>query len=626
MQSPEDIRVGRSRRLTLLSTGLALLIAFVLLMVHQYVVGRALMIEELHTEAAIVGANSAAALAFNDPKAAQETINAVRLTPRVIGGGLYRANGMRLAETSDGTWQVPESLRAPQAPTATAYGLAGGVLLEDVRVEGTKVGTLLLRVSFSGLYWRMLEYAVGVLGIAGVALTVAYRLTARLRRRMAQAEEQMDRLAFYDQVTGLPNRRLFERELRQAVERVEREATGAALLLIDVDDFKKVNDSFGHAVGDKVLQMIGVRMASVLRPTDLVARIGGDEFGAILHGLYGSDNAAKVARLMIEAIAAPFPTEPTPTHVGLSIGVAMLPDDGTDPAALLRCADMAMYVAKRHGKNGFQFFSEHIDARVRGDLQLESGLRQALKEGGEGLWVAYQPQLDAHTRQLLGVEALLRWQRDDGTTVSPAQFIPVAEKSGLIIELGDWVLDRICRDLQQMRAQGLDLPKVSVNVSPRQLLRGPGIVDSFRRTLLRYGEPVERFEFELTENALMEEGGSVVLEAFRAAGFALAIDDFGTGYSSLGYLKRFQVGTLKIDQSFVHGLPSDGENAAIVSAVIQMSRALNIMVVAEGVETEAQIEFLCACGCHVLQGYLLGRPMPAAQLVSHVRDRWPVQT
>jgi len=624
MPSTEDLRAGRSRRLSLLSTGLALLIAFVLLMVHQYVVGRALMIDELQTQAAIVGANSAAALVFNDPKAAQETINAVRLTPRVIGAGLYRSNGMRLAETSDGSWPVPESLSGPQAPRATAYGLAGGVLLEDVRVEGTKVGTLLLRVSFSGLYWRMVEYALGVLGIAGVALTLAYRLTARLRRRMARAEEQMDRLAFYDQVTGLPNRRLFERELRQAVALVARESCGAALLLIDVDDFKKVNDSFGHAVGDKVLHMIAERMTSVLRPTDIVARIGGDEFGAILHGLHDSDNAAKVARLMIEAIGAPFPTEPTPTHVGLSIGVAMLPDDGTDPAALLRCADMAMYVAKRQGKNGFQFFSEHIDTRVRGDLQLEAGLRQALKEGGAGLWVAYQPQFDAHTRQMLGVEALLRWRRDDGTLVSPAQFIPVAEKSALIVELGDWVLDRICQDLRQMRAAGLDLPKVSVNVSPRQLLRGPGVVDSFCRTLMRHGEPVERFEFELTESALMEEGGSVVLEAFRAAGFALAIDDFGTGYSSLGYLKRFQVGALKIDQSFVQGLPSDGENAAIVSAVIQMGRALNIAVVAEGVETEAQAEFLLACGCHVLQGYLLGSPMPPEQLASHVRGNRPL--
>lgn len=623
MQTPEDVRIGRSGRLSLLSTGLALVIAFILLMVHQYVVGRAMMIEEFQTEAMIIGANSAAALVFNDPKAAQETINVVRLTPRVVGGALYRADGVRLAETSDGTWQVPDSLAG--APKATVYGLAGGYLRDDVRVEGTKVGTLLMRVSFQRLYWRLLEYAMGVVGIAGVALTLAYRLTGRLRRRMARAEEQMNQLAFYDQVTGLPNRRMFERELRQAVARVSRESGGAALLLIDVDDFKKVNDTFGHEMGDKVLRMIGTRMAGVLRPTDVVARIGGDEFGAILHGLTDTENAAKVARLMIDAAGEPFPTEPTPTHVGLSIGVAMLPADGTDPAALLRCADMAMYVAKRHGKNGFQFFSEHIDARVRGDLQLEAGLRQALKEGGRGLWVAYQPQLDALNRQLLGVEALLRWQRDDGQLVSPGEFIPVAEKSGLIVELGDWVLSQICRDLQLMRGAGLELLKVSVNVSPRQLLRGPGVVDNFCRTLLEYGEPVERFEFELTEGALMEEGGSVVLEAFRAAGFSLSIDDFGTGYSSLGYLKRFQVGALKIDQSFVHGLPSDGENAAIVSAVIQMARALNILVVAEGVETEAQAEFLCACGCHVLQGYLLGRPMPAAELVNYARQRWPVQ-
>lgn len=623
MQSVEDVRVGRSGRLSLMSTGLALVIAFILLMVHQYVVGRALLIEEIQTEATIIGANSAAALVFNDSKAAQETINVVRLTPRVVGGGLYRVDGQRLAETSDGTWLVPASLDSDGAPNATVYGLAGGFLREDVRVEGTKVGTLLLRVSFAGLYWRMMEYAVGVLGIAGVALTLAYRLTSRLRRRMARAEEKMDQLAFYDQVTSLPNRRLFERELRQAVLRVARESSGAALLLIDVDDFKKVNDSFGHAVGDKVLQMIGTRMTGVLRPTDIVARIGGDEFGAILHGIADPENAAKVARLMIEAVREPFATEPTPTHIGLSIGVAMLPADGTDPAALLRSADMAMYVAKRQGKNGFQFFSEHIDTRVRGDLQLEAGLRQALKEGGRGLWVAYQPQLDAVSRQLLGVEALLRWQRDDGRMVAPVEFIPVAERSGLIVDLGDWVLDQVCRDLQLMRVGGLELPKVAVNVSPRQLQRGPGVVESFGRTLLRYGEPVERFEFELTENALMEEGGAVVLEAFRAAGFSLSIDDFGTGYSSLGYLKRFQVAALKIDRSFVHGLPSDGENAAIVSAVIQMARALNIMVVAEGVETEAQIEFLCACGCHVLQGYLLGRPMPAAELVQYARERWP---
>lgn len=629
MNTQKD-RIGRSNRLSLLSTGLALLIAFILLMVHQYVVDRSLMLEELRTEAAMIGANSTAALVFNDPKAAQETINTVRLTPRITGGALYRADGMQLASAADGGWHFPLKLivareddtqKLFEVPASTAYGIFGGVLRQDIRVEDAQVGTLLLHVSFSSLYWRLFEYALGVLGIATVALTLAYRLTSGLRRRMVRAEEKLEQLAFYDQVTGLPNRRLFERELRQAVARVARERAGAALLFIDVDDFKKVNDSLGHAVGDQVLKMIGERMTAVLRSGDVVARLGGDEFAAILFGIGDPENAARVARLMIETIAIPFPTKPTSSHVGLSMGVLLLPADDQDPAVLLRRADMAMYVAKTHGKNSFHFFSEAIDARVRSDLELEAGLRQALHEGGRGLWVAYQPQLCAQTRQLVGVEALVRWQREDGRHVSPCEFIPVAEQTGLISELGDWVLNQVCRDLADLRASGVDLPKVSVNVSPRQLLRGSSVVARFCETLVRFAEPVSRFEFELTESALMEEGGSAVLDAFHTAGFSLSIDDFGTGYSSLGYLKRFRVTALKIDQSFVRDLPMDRENAAIVTAVIQMSRALNLKVVAEGVETQAQAEFLSDCGCHILQGYLLGRPMPPAALVAYVHER-----
>lgn len=625
MSTPND-RIRRSNRLSLLSTGLAMLIAFILLVVHQYVVARQLMLEELRTEAAIIGANSAAALLFNDPKAAQETIGTARLSPRVMGGALYRSNGVQLAAI--GGQGFPEQL--PQngdvhadplasVPNSMAFGLLDGHLREDVRVDGSKVGTLLLHVSFSSLYWRLFEYALGVLGIATVALALAYRLTGGLRRRMTHAEERLEQLAFYDQVTGLANRRFFEHELQQTALRLTRDRAGAALFFIDVDDFKKVNDSFGHEVGDKVLKMIGERMVSVVRSTDVVARLGGDEFGAILHDIKDSEDVAMVARAMIEAISEPFPTEPTPSHVGLSIGVALLPADGTDPAVLLRCADMAMYVAKTKGKNGFQFFSEEIDARVRFDLNLEAGLRQALNNDGHGLWIAYQPQLCAQTRQLLGVEALLRWRQEDGQLVSPVEFIPIAEKTGLITELGDWVLNQVCRDLVFMRASGLDLPKVSVNVSPRQLQAGTGVVENFRKTLMRAGEAVERFEFEITESALMGEGATVVLDAFHGAGFSLSIDDFGTGYSSLGYLKRFEVGSLKIDRSFIHGLPGDVGNAAIVTAVIQMSRALDIKVVAEGVETDEQAEFLRACGCHILQGYLLGRPMAAADLVSYVR-------
>lgn len=633
---PQIDRIRRSNRLSLLSTGLALLIAFILLMVHQYVVGRSLMVEELHTEAAIVGSNSAAALVFSDAKAAQETINAVRLTPRITGGALYRADGRRLASvSSDGGWSFPARLvvggadasqELYEVPPATAYGLFGGVLREDIHVEGTQVGTLLLHVSFSWLYWRMFQYAVGVLGIATVALALAYRLTSGLRRRMVRAEEQLELLAFYDQVTGLPNRRLFERELRQTAVRTARERVGAALLFIDIDDFKKVNDSLGHAVGDQVLKMIGERMMAVLRSGDVVARLGGDEFAVILYGIGDPENAARVAHLMLEAIAVPFPTKPTPSHVGLSIGVLLLPAEDNDPTVLLRRADMAMYVAKTHGKNSFRFFSEAIDDRVRHELELEAELRLALREGGRGLWVAYQPQLCARTRQLVGVEALARWRRDDGTQVGPGEFIPVAEQTGLISELGDWVLNQVCRDLATLRASGVDLPKVSVNVSSRQLLRGSGLVARFCDTIARHGEQRERFEFELTESALMDEGGSAVLDAFHDAGFSLSIDDFGTGYSSLGYLKRFQVSELKIDQSFVRDLPHNGESAAIISAVIQMSHALNLAVVAEGVETQEQADFLRACDCDVLQGYWFARPMPPAELVAYLRAFLPSAT
>lgn len=623
----QNDRTRRSRRLKVLSTALTLLIAFILLMLHQYVIGRRMMVEELQTTAAIVGANGAAALAFNDVKAARETLGAVRLTPRVIGGALYQTDGLLLARAGDPERLLPSSLPVGDAsvtsptgePRLTSDGLVRGLMREEISVEGTRVGTLLLHVTFASLYQHMLEYAIGILAIAAVALVLAYQLTGGMRRRMLQAERQLEHMAFFDQVTGLPNRRMFEHELRQAVNRAQREHDEVALLFIDVDDFKKVNDSCGHEVGDQVLQLIGARLKSATRSSDVVARLGGDEFAALLFGIGSSDNAATVARSMIELINEAFPTQPVSSHVGLSIGVALLTTDGNDPALLLRRADMAMYVAKTSGKNNVHFFSEEIDARVRGELALEAGLRQALTDEGHGLWVAYQPQLCAQTRQLQGVEALVRWQQDDGRLVSPAEFIPVAEKSGLITDLGDWVLSQVCRDLALMRAEGVELPRVAVNVSSRQLLRGRSVVDHFCETLRLHGERVDRFEFELTESALTGSDGVDVLDAFVDAGFSLSIDDFGTGYSSLGYLKRFQVGTLKIDQSFVRGLPHNVENAAIVVAVIQMAQALKIKVVAEGVEAEEQAGFLQAAGCDVLQGYLLGRPMPPAQLVSYVK-------
>ncbi|MFZ2852505.1 MAG: EAL domain-containing protein [Rhodocyclaceae bacterium] len=622
-------RAHRSRRLTLLSTGVALLIALILLFVHQYVTARAQLLDELHTEAAIIGANSTAALVFNDKAAGREILGAIRLTPRIAGAALYRADGRLLAAEAKNAAVFPPHLPAEGGAGADDRGglhepgRFGGVLSEEIRNDATKVGTLLLHVDFSSLYRRLLEYMLSVMAIALVALVLAQRFTARLRHRVASTEERLAQLALYDQVTGLGNRRLFELELKKAVIRIRREPLGAALLFIDVDDFKKVNDSCGHEVGDRVLRTIGERLSGAIRSADTVARIGGDEFAAILYEVGNPENAAKVAREMIAAIAEAFPTQPTPSHVGLSIGLAMLPADGDDPVTLLRRADMAMYAAKSAGKNRFHFFSAEIDARVHVDLALEAGLRLALQTPDGGLWVAYQPQLCTITKTLVGVEALARWRRADGTEVSPGEFIPVAEKSGLISALGRWVLSRVCRDLAELRAAGVDIPKVAINVSPRQLTRGTDLAAQICRTLDEHGETAGRFEFELTENALMDEGGALVLDALHAAGFSLAIDDFGTGYSSLGYLKRFQVSKLKIDQRFIRELPDNPDDAAIVSAVIKMAWALDIRVVAEGVETEAQAKFLQLHGCEVLQGYLLGRPMPPAALVAYVRERRP---
>ena len=604
-----------SERLSILTTAIALLIAFVLLTVYQFVSGHQQLQEEIRTEAAIIGTNSSAALAFNDEKAAGEILGAIRLTPRILGGALYRPDGRLLAAENDSTTIFPRTLQSEDESSA---GLFSGKIRSKVLQEQALVGTLVLHFSYKSLYLRMLEYIISLLFVGAIALLLTNKFTSGLRKRMAQTEQRLERMALYDRVTGLPNRRFLEQELRKMLMLVKRGSNTAALLFIDIDDFKKVNDLCGHQAGDQVLLMISERLRGAVRAADFIARVGGDEFVVILYGIGNPENAAKVANEMISKIAEPFPTTPIPSHVGLSIGITMMPNDSDDPDILLKWSDMAMFVAKSQGKNRYQFFAEEINNRIHSGLQIEAGLRYALKHNGEGLWVAYQPQICAKTRKIVGIEALLRWTQENGVSISPGEFIPIAEKSGLIVELGIWLMQRICQDLAEMRKLGVEIPKVAVNVSPRELKRGDAIVKGICQTIEQYGEPRDRFQFELTENALMDENGSTVLDAFRSAGFSLAIDDFGSGYSSLGYLKRFQVSVLKIDRQFVQRLPDDIEDAAIVSAVIQMSNALGISVVAEGVETEEQSEFLLSHGCNTLQGFLISRPISPENLVAFV--------
>lgn len=616
---------SRSRRLRVLTTGLAAFITVTLLMAYQFVSDRKQLVEELRTEAMIIGASSSAALVFNDQEAAQEILTIIRLTPRILGGALYSADGQLFVTENDAHDVFPKTIGTfnPNNPAEIEIDdgpdMFSGLIREEVFQESVRVGTLLLHVTYDSLYWRLLEYALGVVLIIAFGFLLAHRFTLTLRKRMAFTEGQLEHMALYDRVTDLPNRRYFEHELRKAVSRIKREGKDGALLYFDVDDFKKVNDLCGHQAGDEVLRMVAERLKKTTRSGDIIGRVGGDEFAAILFSVGTPENAAVVADNMIRVVAEPFPTEPIESHVGLSIGVTMIPVDSDDSDTLLRCSDMAMYVAKAMGKNRYQFFSEDINNSIQRQLEIEASLREALKTDSAGLWVAYQPQVCAKTGRLMGVEALIRWQRDKGKPISPADFIPVAEKTGLIVDLGKWVLKRVCRDLAELRSLGIEIPKVAINVSPRELTRGYNIVGDICQTLVSFGERIGRFQFEVTENALMDDNGADVLDAFRDAGFSLAIDDFGSGYSSLGYLKRFQVSALKIDQQFVQRLPDDVEDGAIVSAVIQMSKALGITVVAEGVETEAQAAFLAEHGCDILQGYLISRPIAPQQLIEFIR-------
>ena len=612
-----------TRRLSLITTTAVALITFLLLMTHQYVSGFHQFEEELKTQAAIIATNSAAALAFNDVKAAYENLGAIRKTARILGAAMYQADGKLFTLIDDPDAVFPDAIDPSGSGVVIRSGRTIGpfahLIREEITQDGTRVGSLVLLATHKPLYQNLLIYAVGLILIGVVALILARRFTASLRKKMALTEGQLEQMALYDRVTGLPNRRFFEYELRKAITRIKREGETAALMMIDVDDFKKVNDLCGHQMGDEVLSMIAARLKNVLRTDDILARVGGDEFAAILFRVGEPENVSAAAEKMIAAIAVPFPTRPIPSHVGLTIGMTVMPDDSDDPETLIRWSDMAMYEAKSQGKNRAQFFSDEINRKIRASLHVEAELRDALTGDNEGLYVAYQPQVCAQSRKIIGFEALTRWTLPDGKSVSPAEFIPVAEKSGLIVDLGTWLIQRVCSDLSWLRQLGIDIDKVAINVSPRELIRGNAIVDNACRTIRQFGEKIDRFQFEITENALMAEGGAAVLDAFRVAGFSLAIDDFGTGYSSLGYLKRFQVETLKIDQSFIKRLPDDSDDAAIVSAVIQMARALGINTVAEGVETEEQAIFLASHGCDVLQGYLVSRPLPREDLPAFVK-------
>lgn len=455
-----------------------------------------------------------------------------------------------------------------------------------------------------------------------------------------QTESRIRKLAYYDGTTGLPNRALLIEHLEQAAALAKRQNHSMAILLIDLDHFQSINEKWGHRIGDEVLEEVAARLKSCLRSTDVVAsgamtaatgtasrkviaRIGGDEFVILLSRLRHSEDAALVAKRVNQAVSAPFQIEHSEVHLGCSIGISVCPDDASDAQMLLKQADSAMYEAKRKGRNGFQFYTSRIHERALKRIDLEARLRQAVQN--EQFVLHYQPKINCQTGELTGCEALVRWEDPDNGLISPGEFIPLAEETGLIVPLGQWVIETACRQMKSLhQAIGKPLP-ISVNLSARQL-RQSNLVEQIAHSLEVHGLGKQCLELELTESLLIEDAEKQItlLHKLKARGIDLSIDDFGTGYSSLAYLKRFPIDTLKIDQSFIRDLENDAKDAAIVSAAITLAHNLDMQVVAEGVETQAQHDLLVQLNCDVVQGYLHSRPLPYSQLLAWINQRQPV--
>ena len=441
-----------------------------------------------------------------------------------------------------------------------------------------------------------------------------------------EATARLTHLAYHDPLTGLPNRLAFETQLSQAIANGDRQGRQLALMLIDLDNFKNINDTLGHHIGDELLQKVAIRLRQCLRSSDLVARLGGDEFVVLLPDLDDPLIAARIAAKLQTHLADSYQVDEHILYATPSIGIGLYPDDGQDPGTLLRNADTAMYHAKKAGRNNHQFYAPKMNASAGERLQLENALRQAIAsitpESSE-FALHFQPQIDARSGAVTAVEALLRWNNPKLGAISPARFIPLAEESGLMQPLGDWVIWEACHHARLFHDAGLAI-RMSINVSAQQL-RHENLLLLIQGAMACYDLQPGDIELEITESAVMQNPDKTLqlLHQIAASGITLAIDDFGTGYSSLAYLKHMPIRRLKLDRSFVKDLESNHSDAAICSATIALGHKLGLELVAEGIETAGQQDYLTRQECDLLQGFFFSRPLPARELIEFVRH-YPV--
>ena len=433
-----------------------------------------------------------------------------------------------------------------------------------------------------------------------------------------RSELRLNYLAHYDRLTGLSNRQYFHEKFERAITRARRSNRLVALFFVDLDNFKIVNDTLGHNAGDQVLMQTAQRLQSCVRAGDMIARLGGDEFAVLVEEINSPLGAEVMGKKLLKALAEPSIVDGRPISVTASIGITMYPTDDGDASALLKNADIAMYQAKENGRNGLRFFTERMHSQLIQYHRTESELREALDAGQ--FYLVFQPKMDLHDGTLRGLEALLRWTHPERGNIEPKEFIPIAEASGQIVPLGNWVIEQACRHVQAWRTFGIAVPQISVNVSALQFNQ-PNFHEQVGAILERTDAPAELLELELTEGVLIEDTDRVqeCLLRLKSVGLRLGIDDFGTGHSCLSYLRRFPIDVLKIDKSFVSDIGKNSDGEAICAAIISMAQRLNLETVAEGIETEQQLRFLQSNGCSAGQGYFFSPPVAADQL----RDLFP---
>lgn len=673
----------RLRRVNRITLGMALIIVVVIVIASSFLISFFSMVDASKGTAKVLSENASASLMFGDKRSAQELLQSLRHSPDVHGATLYLQNGQEFAHYAIAGHSIP----TPQGSLRkqASYGLGHFYLVNPVVYNGESIGTLYLMGGMESLYAHMAWQALITLVAALLAIFVANMLLRRLNQSvlqpinglsslMGQISEESDysaraapsniaelnaladgfndmlgqiqqrdaerreaankthKLAYFDSLTGLPNRLSFLEGLDREVRIAEREGTRLAILFMDLDGFKGVNDTMGHNTGDLILQWVSDRLQKGIRPYDMLsrtntdktevglARLGGDEFTALIPKIAKPEDALLVAHRIRDLMHRPFVLEGREVVLTASIGIAVYPDDGEDASSLLKHADTAMYHAKDEGRNNCQFYCTSLTQRVQHRLNLESSLRHALARNEFSL--VYQPQFDLASGRIQSVEALIRWNHPEQGVISPLDFIPLAEETGLIVPIGEWVLRTACTDAARWQYEGHAL-RVAVNLSPMQF-KDPELVRTVLDILEQTGLAPELLELEITEGAVMEDSGATLatLEALSLHRIQIALDDFGTGYSSMSYLKRMPLNNLKVDQSFVQGLPHDRDNHAIVRAILSMAQNLGFSVTAEGVETLEQVEALRQMACDTLQGYYFSRPVSAADIPGLLEQQW----